>query len=196
MPYLRQGNECVLYNFSTDIGETLYPQNGGSTVKSFDTYLLLDETECRVLKTTWGHYDLYEKLGFPNNDQDFGIMDPLLAKPVPTNGDVFISKLNDFYQSGTMLYKIPDPQEGLCVNDTCWTRQEAIVYAQTYKADPYHDDVMAYIRSLQTATGIHNPQSQNSINKFPLIYDLQGRRLSGKPARGIYIEDGKKKMMK
>ena len=152
MPYLRQGNECVLYNFSTDIGETLYPQNGGSTVKSFDTYLLLDETECRVLKTTWGHYDLYEKLGFPNNDQDFGIMDPLLAKPVPTNGDVFISKLNDFYQNGTMLYKIPDPQEGLCVNDTCWTRQEAIVYAQTYKADPYHDDVMAYIRSLQTAT--------------------------------------------
>jgi len=25
-----------------------------------------------------------------------------------------------------------------------------------------------------------------------VIYDLQGRRLSGKPARGIYIEDGKK----
>ena len=27
-------------------------------------------------------------------------------------------------------------------------------------------------------------------------FDLQGRRLSGKPARGIYIEDGKKKVMK
>jgi len=27
-----------------------------------------------------------------------------------------------------------------------------------------------------------------------VIYDLQGRRLSGKPARGIYIEDGKKKV--
>ena len=26
------------------------------------------------------------------------------------------------------------------------------------------------------------------------VYDLQGRRLSGKPARGIYIEDGKKKV--
>ena len=28
------------------------------------------------------------------------------------------------------------------------------------------------------------------------LYDLQGRKLSGKPARGIYIEDGKKKVMK
>jgi hypothetical protein len=28
------------------------------------------------------------------------------------------------------------------------------------------------------------------------LYDIQGRRLSGKPARGIYIEDGKKKVMK
>jgi hypothetical protein len=26
------------------------------------------------------------------------------------------------------------------------------------------------------------------------LYDLQGRELSGKPARGIYIENGKKKV--
>jgi len=28
------------------------------------------------------------------------------------------------------------------------------------------------------------------------IYDLQGRRLSGKPAKGLYIEDGKKILIK
>ena len=28
------------------------------------------------------------------------------------------------------------------------------------------------------------------------IYDLQGRRLSEKPAKGLYIEDGKKILIK
>ena len=148
MPYLQQGNECVLYNFSTNIGETLYPQNEGSTVKAFDTYQLLDGTECRVLKTNWGRYDLYEKLGFLSDDFD-GIMDPFLSWPMPTNGSVFSSRLNAYYQDNTMLYKAPDAPDGLCVNDTCWTRDETEAYAVTYKANPYHEKVMSYIRQLQ-----------------------------------------------
>ena len=63
IPYLQQGNECVLYNFGAEIGDLLFPQNEGSKVKSFDTYQLLDGTECRVMKTNWGRYDLYEKIG-------------------------------------------------------------------------------------------------------------------------------------
>ena len=59
--------------------------------------------------------------------------------------------LNAYYQDDTMLYKAPDAQEGLCVNDTCWTREDAYAYAMTYKADPHHDEIMAYIRQLQTA---------------------------------------------
>ena len=153
MPYLQQGNECVLYNFSTNIGETLYPQNKGSTVKAFDTYQLLDGTECRVLKTNWGRYDLYEKLGFLSDDFD-GIMDPFLSWPMPTNGSVFSSRLNAYYQDNTMLYKAPDAPDGLCVNDTCWTRDETEAYAVTYKANPYHEKVMSYIRQLQ---GIAEP---------------------------------------
>ncbi|MBO4549426.1 MAG: hypothetical protein J5733_01735, partial [Bacteroidaceae bacterium] len=154
MPYLRLGNECVLYNFSTDIGETLYPQNEGSTVKSIDTYQLLDGTECRVLKTQWAFYDLYEKLGLLNADPDFGIMDPFIGWPVSLNGHIYLNILNAYYQDNIMLYKAPDARDGLCVNDTCWTRDDAEAYARSYKADPRQEEVFAYIRSLQKASEV------------------------------------------
>lgn len=46
---------------------------------------------------------------------------------------------------------------------------------------------------------IHNSEfkiqnSQSSMVNGQSVYDLQGRKLSGKPARGIYIENGKKKV--
>ena len=53
-----------------------------------------------------------------------------------------------------------------------------------------------------TTTGIVSPllpsdeeigNGESSNGKW---FDLQGRRLSGKPARGIYIEDGKKVLLK
>ena len=149
MPYLQQGKECILYNFSTKIGETLYPQNEGSIVKSFDTYQLLDGMECRVLKTNWGRYDLYERLGFCD---DFdGIMDPFLSWPIPTNGHVYESCLNAFYQDNVLLYKAPDAPEGLFVNDTCWTFEDADVYARSYKSNSRQEEVFSFIRHLQGA---------------------------------------------
>jgi len=154
MPYLKQGNECVLYNFSTSIGETLYPQNEGSRVKSIDTYQLLDGTECRVLKTQWAFYDLYEKLGLLNADPDFGIMDPFIGWPVSLNGHIYLNILNAYYQDNIMLYKAPDARDGLCVNDTCWTRDDAEAYARSYKADPRQEEVFSYIRQLQKASTV------------------------------------------
>ena len=41
--------------------------------------------------------------------------------------------------------------------------------------------------------GINVPTADNTAKTLG-IYDLLGRKLSGKPARGIYIEDGKKKV--
>ena len=185
MPYLQQGNECVLYNFSTNIGETLYPQNEGSTVKAFDTYQLLDGTECRVLKTNWGRYDLYEKLGFLSDDFD-GIMDPFLSWPIPTNGSVFSSRLNAYYQDNTMLYKAPDAPDGLCVNDTCWTRDETEAYAVTYKANPYHEKVMSYIRQLQ---GIAEPIIFTEGQMATIILPTEPDASKGKYYRLDRVED-------
>ena len=190
IPYLQQGNECVLYNFGAEIGDKLDMNN---TVKSIDSYQLMDGTECRVLKTGT-HYDLYEKLGYRDDDGTYGLIDPLFGILISTNGDAFVKHLNAFYQDEKMLYKAPNAQEGLCVNDTCWSREDAEAYAFSYKTDPLQEEVFSYIRQLQTGTGIHNLQSQNPVNNPILIYDLQGRKLSGKPARGIYIEGGKKKV--
>ena len=41
--------------------------------------------------------------------------------------------------------------------------------------------------------GMNVPAVDNTAETLG-IFDLQGRRLSSKPARGIYIEDGKKKV--
>ena len=191
-PYQQVGNECVLYNFSTKIRETLYPQNYSSTVESYDTYQLMDGTLCRVLKTKDGDLSLYEKLGCLFGS-GYGIMSPPYEF-VYSIGDVYATRLNAYFGDNVMLYKAPDAQEGLCVNDTCWSRDDAEAYVPSYRADPRQEEVFSYIRGLQTGTGIHNLQSQNPVNNPILIYDLQGRRLSGKPARGIYIEGGKKKV--
>ena len=61
-------------------------------------------------------------------------------------------------------------------------------------------DTMKYWDELEyvlhdTTTSIEKPAILSSKTKRP-IYDLQGRRLSGKPVRGIYIEDGKKVLLK
>ena len=151
MPYLQKGNECVLYNFGTKTGETLYPQDESSTVKSFGTYQLLDGTECRVLNTNWGYYDLYEKLGFMSDGHN-GIMDPLLSLPMSLDGSAYSSRLNAFYQDDVMLYKAPDAREGLCIDDTIWSREDAYEYARSYKVEPRREEVFAYIQQLQKVT--------------------------------------------
>ena len=145
IPYLQQGNECILYNFSAEIGDKLDKNN---VVKSFDTYQLMDGTECRVLKTGT-HYDLYEKLGYKDDDGTYSIIDPLLSIPIATNGHAYVNYLNAFYQDNNMLYKAPDAREGLCVNDTITTLDDAYEYARSYKADPRQEEVFAYIRQLQ-----------------------------------------------
>ena len=194
LPYLQQGNECVLYNFCAEIGERLDPQDEYSEVESIGTYQLVDGTVCRVLKTIWG-YKLCDKLGFLNFDLPLGIMGPYLYMVVPLNGHVYVKQLNAFYQDEKILYEAPVAHEGLCVNDTCWTREDAGAYACSYRVDPRQEEVFSYIRRLQTATGTHNPESKSPVNEPTLIYDLSGRKMmNGKLPRGIYIENGKKKV--
>ena len=185
-PYLQQGNESVLYNFNTEIGETLYPQNKWGIVESYDTYQLMDGTVCRVLKTTsWGYYDLYEKLGYVIFEPEYGVMDPLCGMLVPTNGHVYINRLNAYYQDNTMLYKAADAPEGLCVNDTCWTRNDAEAYAVAYKADPYHEKVMSFIRQLQ---GLVDPVTFTAGQMATIILPTEPDASKGKYYRLDRVE--------
>ena len=183
VPYLEQGNECVLYNFSAEIGGTLYKNH---VVKSFDTYQLIDGTVCRVLKTNG--LPLYEKLGYRDDDGTYGVIDPLWGIAIATNGHAYTKCLNAYYQDDTMLYKAPDAPEGLCVNDTIWTTlDDTYIYARSYKADPYHDDVMAYIRQLQTTPDpVTFTQGQMATIILPMAPDAS----KGKYYRLDKCEDG------
>ena len=78
-------------------------------------------------------------------------------------------------------------------------------------AEAAFDDVIVYNRPLSStevlalnrmenrvfdfnawATGIEEITSDNHNINHNAIYDLQGRRINGKPTKGIYIIDGKK----
>jgi hypothetical protein len=187
-PYLQQGNESVLYNFSAEIGEKLYPRNNGSTVKTFGTYQLMDGTECRMLKTIDGVFDLYEKLGYLHDQLTYGVMDPPSEIFYPLAADVHVKHLNAYYQDNVMLYKAADAPDGLCVNDTCWTRDEAHNYAITYKADPYHEKVMSFIRQLQ---GIAEPITFTAGQMATIILPEEPDASKGKYYRLDRVEEGK-----
>ena len=60
----------------------------------------------------------------------------------------------------------------------------------------FEDDICVYdsSRSYDRETGIANANGDNP--KLIIFYDLQGRRLSQKPQKGIYIENGKKKVVR
>ena len=183
IPYLQQGNECVLYNFGAKIGDKLDKNN---TVKSFDSYQLMDGTECRVLKTGT-HYDLYEKLGYRDDDGTYGLIDPLFGIPIATNGHAYVNQLNAFYLDNVMLYKTPDAQEGLCVNDTIRSLDDAYSYASSYKADPCQEEVFSYIRQLQMATQVTYTKGQMATIILPTAPDAG----KGKYYRLDKCEDGK-----
>ena len=60
-------------------------------------------------------------------------------------------------------------------------------------------DTSEFYKSAEIVTGIVLPSDEEIVNgksSNGKWFDLQGRRLSGKPARGIYIEDGKKVLLK
>jgi hypothetical protein len=52
---------------------------------------------------------------------------------------------------------------------------------------------MANLKAIAVPTRIATIQQQAASSP---LYDLQGRRLTGKPSKGVYIQDGKKRVMK
>jgi hypothetical protein len=186
-PYLQQGNECVLYNFNTEIGESLYPQNEYTKVESYGTYQLMNGAVCRVLKTTIEDFDLYEKLGYLHDGLYYGVMDPPSELISSTGGDVYATHLNAYYQNDIMLYKAPDIQESICVNDTCWSRDDGNAYVRSYKVDPRQEEVFAYIRQLQKEK---EPVSFTAGQMATIILPTEPDASKGKYYRLDRYEDG------
>ena len=190
VPYLQVGRECVLYNFCSEIGETLFPQKNYTAVMSYDTYQLMDGTACRVLKTKNEDFCLYEKLGYLNGGAAYGVMDPPFEIIDQTGGDVFENRLNAYFGNDMMLYKAPDAQEGLCVNDTCSTRDDAEAYVRSYKHDPRQEEVFAFIRRLQKASEVE-PVTFTAGQMATVILPTEPDAGKGKYYRLDRIEEGK-----
>ena len=63
---------------------------------------------------------------------------------------------------------------------------------ERFYGDPVYQDVVEIVRT-GTATSIEESVSSTPNTQHPSpIYDLQGRRVNGKPQPGIVIQDGKK----
>ena len=66
-----------------------------------------------------------------------------------------------------------------------------LVYSQSDVYEISKAELLKQTTPVQSISATLNRKSSNG--KW---YDLQGRKLSGKPSRGIYIEDGKKVLVK
>lgn len=72
-----------------------------------------------------------------------------------------------------------------------------IIYAQTSEIPKFKRVFSGTVLPLEEYdASIYTPVNNisPSLTKGGFIYDLQGRKLPGKPSHGIYIEDGKKKV--
>ena len=61
------------------------------------------------------------------------------------------------------------------------------------KTSHTHEDSGLHVVDTNPA-GIESPHSPNSSGRHTL-FDLQGRQLQAKPARGMYIRDGRKEVV-
>lgn len=93
---------------------------------------------------------------------------------------------NEFLPLWSVLALTPESEKNPleCANELYETGNFVAAEADFVATGNLHDDTTSIQSIAQPTTG------------NVTIYDLQGRRLSGKPARGIYIESGKKKVKK
>lgn len=86
-----------------------------------------------------------------------------------------LQTMMSFSRNGELLY----------VNDAIWrfVVREVEMFNQAYSANIVIDNLFDY------ATGVNHVMTERIPNNT--LYDLQGRRLSRRPDKGLYIEDGK-----
>lgn len=187
MPYeITPDSEVVVYDFTKELNDKFYcyrvnaPSEGVITtteIKSIEEIALNDGSK----RNAWRMDDngcYVEGIGSINSN---GLLthhlDLLL---IVTNGYRWYN-LNWFKQNGEYVYKAPDYTGDPSVEEESRTTFK--------KEDPFFDGEVNGIDRVLDDT----PSSKPSDSA---IYDLTGRRLNGKPERGIYIQGGKKYIIK
>ena len=98
-----------------------------------------------------------------------------------------IGRVSDLNRNSSLLgYKINEPVlPGLLYNKVVWIVRNGMEIFRSESADEW----ILYISDIihDISSSIDNPSSP-----CPMYYDLSGRRLNDKPAWGIYIQNGRK----
>ena len=187
MPYeVTPDSEVVVYDFTKELNDKFYyyyvnaPSEGVITtreIKSIEEIALNDGSK----RKAWRMDDngcYVEGIGSINSN---GLLthhlDLLL---IVTNGYRWYN-LNWFKQNGEYVYKAPDYTGDPSVEEESYTTFK--------KEDPFFDGEVNGIDRVLDDT----PSSKPSDSA---IYDLTGRRLNGKPTKGMYIQGGKKYIIK
>ena len=109
-----------------------------------------------------------------------------------------IGRVHELNRNASLLgYKLPEViLPGLVFMKVLWIEKDGMMTFQSN--DPYE-----WSTSWAERTGInniaHDVNGDNNVNGTDIqtvIYDLQGHRLSSTPQKGIYIQNGKKKLVK
>lgn len=181
MPYeITPDSEVVVYDFTKELNDTFYYYRtplmdevvATEKIKSVGELTLVDGSKRKLLKTGMGCYvdgiGSIDSNGLLTHHLDFVLV-------IATGYRSY--NLNWFKQNGEYVYKAPDYTGDPSVEEESYT---------TFKnEDPFFDGEVNGIDRVLDDT----PSSKPSDSA---IYDLTGRRLNGKPERGIYIQDGKK----
>ena len=178
-PYtITDGDEVVLYDFNNwHIGYE-QPIYHNWTEKLGMTWKINDIAE-RVMmdnsvRTVLNINDIEHIEGVGPLEVSF-VYNPI-SNPLTSGytGDYY---LNVFVQNDNIVYRAPLPDEA--------TDKEGSQYG-VYREDPFltEDNQSSGIEEITTNTT--NSRTDNAL------YDLMGRRLNGVPAKGIYIQNGKK----
>ena len=161
------GDEYVIYDFNLSAGESF----AKATVTDVSE-VIINDGNARNIYTFNG--DKHVLAGIGATDA-WGCFDLYLA--VTAMSGVSYATLNRFTKDGVAIYTAPQYDGD---KDKEWESY------RTYREDPFltEDNQSSGIEEITTNTT--NCRTDNAI------YDLMGRRLNGVPAKGIYIQNGKK----
>lgn len=189
--YYEENDETIIYDFKTGISA----DNSWFPLRGVSQYVALDGS----IRKIW-NYD-----GVSDDDfmviEGIGVVgrcwgDPFLPfdeeifeeyEEVIYDLDLHFATLNAFYSNSTAIYKAKDYAPSEDDNQLAHLRK----YGTSYHEPPLLKELQDYISKSESCSILDSNYEQKTA-----IFDLTGRRLSNKPKKGIYLEEGKVKMVR
>lgn len=187
--YIDVKDETIIYDFKTGI----VSEKSWFYLIGVSQYTTLDGG----IRKAWTYY----------GDSDFmvidgiGMVDGYWGNPfLPFDAEIFeeyegiydldlhFATLNAFYSNSTAIYKAKDYTPDEYENQLEHLR----LYGTSFHEPPLLKELQEYISNSESYNSILDGNYEQKAS----IFDLTGRRLSTKPKKGMYIKDGKVKVVR